>query len=173
MRSATILLALACLTQAIAAAASGFLSGDEEASVGSGVLNLLAPLLLWCIANTCFTSLMDGKGSFRDVYVAVGTSTLPVTLLVLPCTVVSHFLILEELPILAMVTNVATIWMAALIFFSMITVHDYTLGKNVLVSILTVLGMAFILFLLFIFVSLIGRMISLVSAVGTELSLRT
>ena len=63
--------------------------------------------------------------------------------------------------------------MAALIFFSMITVHDYTLGKNVLVSILTVLGMAFILFLLFIFVSLIGRMISLVSAVGTELSLRT
>ncbi len=171
--SATILLALACLTQAIAAAASGFLSGDEEASVGSGVLNLLAPLLLWCIANTCFTSLMDGKGSFRDVYVAVGTSTLPVTLLVLPCTVVSHFLILEELPILAMVTNVAYIWMAALIFFSMITVHDYTLGKNVLVSILTVLGMAFILFLLFIFVSLIGRMISLVSAVGTELSLRT
>ena len=104
---------------------------------------------------------------------AVGTSTLPVTLLVLPCTVVSHFLILEELPILAMVTNVAYIWMAALIFFSMITVHDYTLGKNVLVSILTVLGMAFILFLLFIFVSLIGRMISLVSAVGTELSLRT
>lgn len=172
VRSATILLALACLTQAIAAA-SGFLSGDEEASVGSGVLNLLAPLLLWCIANTCFTSLMDGKGSFRDVYVAVGTSTLPVTLLVLPCTVVSHFLILEELPILAMVTNVAYIWMAALIFFSMITVHDYTLGKNVLVSILTVLGMAFILFLLFIFVSLIGRMISLVSAVGTELSLRT
>ena len=173
VRSATILLALACLTQAIAAAASGFLSGDEEASVGSGVLNLLAPLLLWCIANTCFTSLMDGKGFFRDVYVAVGTSTLPVTLLVLPCTVVSHFLILEELPILAMVTNVAYIWMAALIFFSMITVHDYTLGKNVLVSILTVLGMAFILFLLFIFVSLIGRMISLVSAVGTELSLRT
>ena len=173
VRSATILLALACLTQAIAAAASGFLSGDEEASVGSGVLNLLAPLLLWCIANTCFTSLMDGKGSFRDVYVAVGTSTLPVTLLVLPCTVVSHFLILEELPILAMVTNVAYIWMAALIFFSMITVHDYTLGKNVLVSILTVLGMAFILLLLFIFVSLIGRMISLVSAVGTELSLRT
>ena len=173
VRSATILLALVCLTQAIAAAASGFLSGDEEASVGSGVLNLLAPLLLWCIANTCFTSLMDGKGSFRDVYVAVGTSTLPVTLLVLPCTVVSHFLILEELPILAMVTNVAYIWMAALIFFSMITVHDYTLGKNVLVSILTVLGMAFILFLLFIFVSLIGRMISLVSAVGTELSLRT
>ena len=172
VRSATILLALACLTQAIAAAA-GFLSGDEEASVGSGVLNLLAPLLLWCIANTCFTSLMDGKGFFRDVYVAVGTSTLPVTLLVLPCTVVSHFLILEELPILAMVTNVAYIWMAALIFFSMITVHDYTLGKNVLVSILTVLGMAFILFLLFIFVSLIGRMISLVSAVGTELSLRT
>ena len=173
VRSATILLALACLTQAIAAAASGFLSGDEEASVGSGVLNLLAPLLLWCIANTCFTSLMDGKGSFRDVYVAVGTSTLPVTLLVLPCTVVSHFLILEELPILAMVTNVAYIWMAALILFYMITVHDYTLGKNVLVSILTVLGMAFILFLLFIFVSLIGRMISLVSAVGTELSLRT
>lgn len=113
------------------------------------------------------------QGLFRDVYVAVGTSTLPVTLLVLPCTVVSHFLILEELPILAMVTNVAYIWMAALIFFSMITVHDYTLGKNVLVSILTVLGMAFILFLLFIFVSLIGRMISLVSAVGTELSLRT
>lgn len=173
VRSATIFLALACLTQAIAAAASGFLSSGEEVSVGSSVLNLLAPLMLWCIANTCFTSLMDGKGSFRDVYVAVCTSTLPVTLLVLPCTVVSHFLIIEELPILAMVTNVAYVWMGALIFFSMITVHDYTLGKNILVSILTVLGMAFILFLLFIFVSLVGRMISLVSSVVTELSLRT
>ena len=118
-----------------------------------------------------FSSGVRVSWASSTAFATLGTAV--VTLLVLPCTVVSHFLILEELPILAMVTNVAYIWMAALIFFSMITVHDYTLGKNVLVSILTVLGMAFILFLLFIFVSLIGRMISLVSAVGTELSLRT
>jgi hypothetical protein len=173
VRSATILLFFACFAQLAADLGSSYLqSGSKSTSVTSSLINLLFPLLLWCISNTCFTSLMDGKGKFNDVYVAVCYSTLPVTLIVIPCTLLSHFLIIGELPILLMVSNLAYYWMAGLIFLSMITVHDYSLGKNVIVSILSIAGIAFILFLLFIFVSLVGRMVSLASAVIIELSLR-
>ncbi|MGN1081744.1 MAG: hypothetical protein ACI4QV_06605, partial [Acutalibacteraceae bacterium] len=107
-----------------------------------------------------------------DVYIASCYSTLPYTLLTVPCTLISYVLISDELSILSFVTGIAAVWTVALIFLSTITVHDYSFGKNLVVGLLTILGIIFILFIALLFVSLGGRMISLVSSIITELSYR-
>ena len=55
----------------------------------------------------------------------------------------------------------------------MINTHDYSLGRNVAVTLLSIVVIGIILFLLMILFSLSGRMVSLVSNIIEELSFRS
>ena len=68
--------------------------------------------------------------------------------------------------------GIAYFWVGFLLFFGMMTIHDYSLGKNVLTSLGSIVGMAFIMFIAVLFSSLIGKIISFVFSVGLELSYR-
>ena len=63
-------------------------------------------------------------------------------------------------------------WVGFLLFFGMQTIHDYTLLKNILTSIASIVGMAFIMFLGVLFSSLIGKIFSFVYNIILELSYR-
>ena len=60
-----------------------------------------------------------------------------------------------------------------LVFLSMINTHDYSLGRNIAVTLLSIVVIGIILFLLMILFSLSGRMVSLVSNIIEELSFRS
>ena len=70
-------------------------------------------------------------------------------------------------------SNIGMIWTLMLVFLSMINTHDYSLGRNVAVTLLSIVVIGIILFLLMILFSLSGRMVSLVSNIIEELSFRS
>ena len=88
-------------------------------------------------------------------------------------TFISHFLIIEEISMLQFASNIGMIWTLMLVFLSMINTHDYSLGRNVAVTLLSIVVIGIILFLLMILFSLSGRMVSLVSNIIEELSFRS
>ena len=59
-----------------------------------------------------------------------------------------------------------------LIFFGSMTTHGYSMGRNILITIFTLVGMIFILFVAVLFWNLITRMVSFVTDIVTELSYR-
>lgn len=150
----------------------GYLSKQDNVSFLSSLTTLVIPLLLWCVSNMCFTTLMDGKGSFKDVFIAVGYSMLPYNLVAIPCALISHLLVMDELSIITLVTTLAFYWSIGLVFLSMITVHEYSFGKNLVVTVLTILGICIILFILLIFFNLVGRVQMLITNIITELVYR-
>lgn len=150
----------------------GYLQKSDGASIASAMTSIAVPLLLWCISNMCFTTLMDGKGSFKDLFTAVGYSMLPYNLVTIPCALISHILVTDELSILSLVTTVALYWSIGLIFLSMMTVHEYSFGKNLVVSALTILGIMVILFILLIFFNLVGKVQMLIVNIINELVYR-
>ena len=150
----------------------GYLAKNDNVSIVSSFSSLAIPLLLWCISNMCFTTLMDGKGNFKDVFTAVGYSLLPYNLVTIPCALISHFLVSDELSILSLFATIAFYWSIGLVFLSMMTVHEYTFGKNTVVTALTILGMAIILFILLIFFNLVGRVQMLIVNIINELVYR-
>lgn len=142
------------------------------ASIFIQTTGLLVPLLLWVTANWCLTTLFDGEGSFKDIFIATCYSVIPLPLLIIPSVIATHMITLTEGNVVTLLTAFAYIWMAILVFTGMMSTHDYTLGKNILTSVGTIIGMAFIMFIILLFTGLISKIVSFIGAIVTEISYR-
>ena len=142
------------------------------ASIWNQVLGVLVPLFLFVLANWCLTTLFEGEGSFKDIFIACSYSLVPIPLLVIPTTVYSNFCIESEIQIISFISGFAFIWLGLLIFFGTMVTHDYSMGKNVITVVGTIVGMVFIMFLAVLFTTLVGKIVSLVTNIVTEIQYR-
>lgn len=149
-----------------------FNADPSKSTIFGQVLSVLTPFLLFCVANWCLTTLFDGEGSFKDIVMATGYALLPIPILVIPATLISNVLSLDEQAIISLLVSFAYIWTGLLLFFGMMVIHDYTIGKNVLTTLGTIVGMAFIMFIGVLFSGLLTKVFSFVYNIFVELSYR-
>lgn len=142
------------------------------ASILVQVTSLLVPLFLWVTANWCLTTLFDGEGSFKDIFIASSYSLIPIPLLIIPATLLTHVITASEANLYTLLISITWYWVGILLFFGMMVTHDYTLGKNILTSIGTIVGMAFIMFVMILLSTLVVKMVGFVSNIVTEISYR-
>ena len=141
-------------------------------SVFMQIASVAIPLLLWVIANWCFTTLFDGEGSFKDIFIASSYALYPLPVFVIVSTILTNVLVGDEGQITSMLVTLAFIWLGFLLVLGMQVTHDYSMGKNIVTVIMTIVGMIFIMFIALLFISLISKMISFVSTIISELSYR-
>ena len=144
----------------------------EVTTIWIQALSILIPLLLFVLANWCLTTLFDGEGSFKDIFIAASYSLLPLGLLIIPATVASNFVTLTEAGIISMLTVIAFIWMIFLLFFGTMITHDYSMFKNLITIIGTIVAMAFIVFIVLLFSMLLAKLVGFVTNIVTEIQLR-
>ena len=144
----------------------------EYSTIFMQFLVVMIPVLLFAIANWCLTTLFEGEGSLRDVIITVGYSLLPLPLTMIPTTFFSNYIVMEETDILSLIVAIGFIWAAFLIFFGTMVTHDYTMGKNLVTVIGTIVGMAFIMFLAILFTSLIMDIVTFVTSYVSEIFYR-
>lgn len=137
------------------------------------IIGVMLPVMLFVTANWCLTTLFEGEGSFKDIFVATGYAVAPLPFMTILSTALANVLTAEESGILTMINNIAYVWVGILLFFGVMITHDYQLGKNILTIIGTIVGMIVIVFLVALFGTLIGKIISFISNIITELSFRT
>ncbi len=133
---------------------------------------VLAPLLLWVVANWCLTTLFEGEGSMSDIFTACCYCLTPLPLLILPVTIASNFLTANEGGLISMLSSFAYIWLGILVVLAMQVTHDYSVGKNLLTCVATIVGMAFLMFLGILFSSLMAKIVSFVTNIIEEISYR-
>ena len=136
------------------------------------IFSVLIPFLLVIIANWCFTTLFDGEGSLKDIFITASYSLFPVPVLVIISTILTNVLVGTEGQIATMIVTVAYIWMGLLMVLGLQVTHDYSSGKNILTVIATLVGMVFIMFIAVLFTSLITKMSTFVTTIISELSYR-
>ena len=175
LRSALIILAVLLISAVASTPLTAYLFSESnrlESTFFRDLLNVLLPLILWCVANWCLTSLMDGKGSFKDIFISVCYAVIPLCFVMLPAALLTNALSLDEATIITYMMNIAYVWTGILIVASSMTVHSYSFGKNIMVCLLTIVGMAIILFLAMLFLSVSNRMISFIGSLISEISIR-
>lgn len=141
-------------------------------TIWAQVISVMVPLMLFVLANWCLTTLFDGEGSFKDIFVAVCYCLLPIPMLVIPATFASNFVTSTEAGMITMLSTIAFFWMGILIFFATMVTHDYSMGKNIITFVGTIVGMALIMFVAVLFTTLVGKIISLITNIVTELRYR-
>ena len=136
------------------------------------IISVFVPIILWIVSNWCLTTLFDGEGSFRDICIAVGYAVSPLPFILVISTLLSNIVTLDEAMIVTLITAIGFVWCGALLFFGLMVTHDYSMGKNLLIVLCTILGMAIIIFMALLFSGLIGKIISFVSSLITEIAYR-
>lgn len=145
---------------------------NNYSNVFAILASIMVPYLLWCAANWCLTTLFDGEGSFKDIFIATGYALVPIPLFMIPVTIVSHVLISGEISILNLLLTISYIWCGFLIFNGTMVTHDYTFGKNLIICLCTIVGMAFIMFVGVLFSGLANNIIKFVTSIVIEISYR-
>ena len=144
----------------------------ETANVLYLMATVLIPLFLWVVGNWCLTTLFDGEGNFKDIFITSAYALVPMVVLCIPATLLSNVLSLDEVAIATLLKSISFVWMGFLLFFGIMTTHGYSMGKNLLITICTIVAMVFIAFLIMLFSNLVSRMVSFVSEIITEISYR-
>lgn len=130
------------------------------------------PILLFSIANWCVTTLMDGEGSFKYIFMSSAYSLMPVILAQIPLIILSNMLIQEEAALYYTVETIVFIYTVFLLLAANMSVHNFTMGRTVATAIVTCIGMGVIVFILFLFFNLGFEVIGFVSQIYKEMIFR-
>lgn len=174
VRASIVIIAVTILAFFYQSIGQGYLMNPQGlySSVWTQAIGVLVPLFLFITANWCLTTLFEGEGSFKDIFIACSYSLTPVPLLLIPATLLSNVCTLSEIDIISVIATFSFIWLGLLIVFGTQVTHDYTMGKNILMIVSTLVGMVFIMFIILLFSALVGKMVGLVTNIVTELRYR-
>ena len=174
VRASIVFIAVTVITFYYQAIGQGYLLNPEGAyaSLWTQLIGVLVPLMLFVLSNWCLTTLFEGEGSFKDIFIACSYSLLPIPMLIVPATILSNVCTNSEKDIVGFISTLAFIWLGLLIFFGTQVTHDYSMGKNIVTILGTAIGMIFIMFIALLFSTLVGKMISLVTNIITEIQYR-
>lgn len=136
------------------------------------VLPSVILFLIWCIANWSLTTLMDGKGKLSHIYMATAYAFTPYVLIRIPLIFLTYILSFDELTYYNVFANLSTLWCVILILAAMMMIHDYSAGKAVFSSLLTIVAMMIIIFLIVMFFSLITQSFGYFIALYKEATFR-
>ncbi len=139
-------------------------------SIISQIISLTIPLILWVVANWCFTTLFEGEGSLKDIFIATCYSLAPIPLMIIPSVIATNFLTSAEGSIITLLESVAWVWVGFLLFIGSMVTHDYSLGKNILMCICTIIGMVFIMFIALLFTTMLTNVLGFITSIVTEIS---
>ena len=144
----------------------------EDINIFLHLASVLFPLALWCVGNWCLTTLFDGEGSFKDIFVATGYALAPLPLFVTVSTILSNILTSSEGSMVSLLVTFGYVWVGILLFFGMLVTHDYTINKNFITVLGTIVAMAIIMFVTILFSSLVVKIITFVIAIFSEVANR-
>ena len=175
VRSAFLILVITIAAFTYQGVGTGYIFNPRQSgylNIFGQILSVSVPLLLWVVANWCLTTLFEGEGSLKDIFVAACYSLTPMPLLIIPSVILSNVLAASEVQFINLLVDVAFVWMFVLLFLGMMVTHDYSMLKNVATTVGTIVGMAFIMFLAILFSSLMAKIVGFISGIIVEINYR-
>lgn len=127
----------------------------EQVNIFMQLLGIFVPFMIWVVSNWALTTLFDGKGSLRNVYMASCYAIVPYPLIQIPNILLSNVLAADEGTFYWFFYYLSLVWCVLLMISATMEIHEYKLGKNLLCIVASIVGMAVIIFILLLFFSLI------------------
>lgn len=151
---------------------SGFLFSTYDVSSFNSIMFLVRTVglvVLWSLANWLISSLSNGKGRLKEIFIVTCYSLIPLIIGNIAHLILSRFLLPDESVILSIISGIAILWFLLLMVIGLLRIHEYSMMRLMGTSILTVLGMAAIIFLCVLIMILMQQLIGFVATVFAEM----
>lgn len=132
-------------------------------------ISALSVFLLFTVSNWTITTLFNGKGNMRDIFIVLGYSVVPMLLLNGVTVFISNFVITEEVIILRSLQGIGVVWFVFILLSGLCIIHEYSFAVNIKTLLATAVAAFIIVFLGILFFSLMERMYYFVMTVAQEM----
>ena len=152
---------------------TGYLFNDVGRSDGlTTILFSTVPILLLVVCNYYVSSVRDGEGKLKDIFIAIIYALSPYLIFSVPLFLISNIVTYNEQAIYYMIVGLIYAWCAINIILVIMELHDYSLWKALINILLTLV--CFILAIAFAFILYVlgYQLISYLISVFKELAIR-
>lgn len=166
---------LAGITAVLFKNASSFIFNSNDpryTNVFIDFASVILPYVLFIISNWCLTTLMDGKGTFKDITKYVGYSLLPFILANIISFILTYALSLEEAMLISIVQGVGIIWTLFLILAGTISTHDYSFKKSLVTLSCSIIGIVIVIFISLFLINIVQQITEFGKMIYEDLSIR-
>jgi hypothetical protein len=136
------------------------------------LMGVMSFYLLICVSNWSVTCLMNGEGRLKDIAIAIGYGTVPMTAVMVAATIISQVIADDEQAFYGILIGVGIAYGVIMMLVGIMQVHNYTLGKTLLTLLLTFVAALIIVFLLLLLSNLLGMVYNFFHSIYTELIFR-
>jgi hypothetical protein len=144
----------------------------DEISILLETLWIVVPWVTWSITNWGVSTIMDGEGKFKDVFISSAFVFTPYIVFAVPVAILSNILTRGEQSLYNGLVWFIMLWIVYLIFMQVKVVHDFQLSKMLWIVVLTVIGMFIIWFIGLLIFGLINQTINFLIGLYKEINYR-
>lgn len=132
----------------------------------------LVPYLIFIVANWSITSLMDGKGKMKEIYMVVGYAFFPSVFLRIANLFLSNYFTMDEAFFYHAITTLGFILTITMIFMGIRSIHEYSVMRVISTVLLTIVSMLVIVFIGLLAIGLAQQIAVFITTIIKELTLR-
>lgn len=129
-------------------------------------------VFLFTVGNWSVTTLMEGKGTYKEILMMTGYSLFPLLIIGFPAVILSNFLTLEEMALYNLLMYVGYIGTGWMLFMGVLNIHAYGLFKTILAFLATFVSISVMMFVGLLFFDLIQQFIAFIASIYEEFNLR-
>lgn len=170
-RAAVTILFTLFVTFIIYLTCKGFIYQQVEAAdldIVSIIIGFFSLIFIFIICNYLVTSITDGNGSMKDIFILFMYSLAPVIIGLISVVVLSHFLTESEAFFLDVIFYITLAWSIILLCMGMMEIQGYRFKELIISILLTVLLMVIIILVLLILFVLSQELIDFIKLIVQE-----
>lgn len=172
---ATVLLVLYFIASIINEIYSGFMFNMLDKSNYSAMFTLIRTfgiVLLWTVCNWAMTTLFQGKGTMKHIYIVTCYSLIPLIASNLLTAVLTNVFTPEEALVITAIGVVCTALTGIMLCVGTMTVHEFGFFKFILMTLVILLAMIVCVFVIMMIFVLIQQLITFIGTIYKEVSYR-
>lgn len=132
----------------------------------------VVPVILIAVANWSITSLFDGKGKMKEIFMMICYSYFPLVVCGLLRLIVSQFVTTDEVLFLTIIDIVGYVGTGYMLFMGLVVIHEYGVFKTIISVLGTVVAILIILFLALLIFDLANQVFGFISSLYKEIMIR-
>lgn len=142
----------------------------QDLDISSIVVGFFAIIVLFVVCNYLVTSINDGQGSLKQVYMLLAYACLPLIIAFFGVTVMSYFVTTNEAFFLSVGLVIGACWTVILLYIGLQTVHNYSAGETIKAVLLTFLLIFVVVVVIMIVTIMWDQVWTFISTLGEELT---